>query len=426
MKQQFYLLGQFIALNICFIFLISPAAFAQMVTISGTFINPLGQGVEGAPVIVNGDLLTLSNADGSYSFEVPQGGDYTIAPFYDENTSTGVTTLDLVIIAKHILYVNPLDNPYQIIAADANGSCTLTAIDLVEIRKVILSVVDEFPFNTSWNFFDASYVFPNPEAPCANGIPQTIELLDVQSDQTGIDWMAVKMGDVQGNTTMVGISDEVDQMSPADPALLVLDEQQLKRGAYNTLELPFPEGASYGFQFELKWDPEYLELHHLEKLLEGGEYIFETDNSLKVSWYSADLLKDQGPLANLEFLAKQPGQLSDHIWLSQSTLASEFYGANLEVSPIELYFYQTGDQPILFQNYPNPAAGTTIIPFYLTIDSPVRLSIIDQNGRVIWEKKGNFGIGRHEIVVDGLRESGLFYYRLEVPNHTATKIVLLK
>jgi hypothetical protein len=48
------------------------------------------------------------------------------------------------------------------IAADANNSTTVTALDLVKIRALILYLDDELANNTSWRFVEQDYVFPNP------------------------------------------------------------------------------------------------------------------------------------------------------------------------------------------------------------------------------------------------------------------------
>ena len=76
-----------------------------------------------------------------YTVNASKGGDYL----------NGVTTLDLVIIQRHILGMEVLNDNYKIVAADANNDRKVTAQDLTEIRKVILGVSDRFT-NESWRF----------------------------------------------------------------------------------------------------------------------------------------------------------------------------------------------------------------------------------------------------------------------------------
>lgn len=64
----------------------------------------------------------------------------------------GVTTLDLVLISKHILGLEILDSPFKIIAADANNSGSVTTFDIPAIRKVILGIEPNFPSQLSWRY----------------------------------------------------------------------------------------------------------------------------------------------------------------------------------------------------------------------------------------------------------------------------------
>ncbi|MFN0214537.1 MAG: T9SS type A sorting domain-containing protein [Saprospiraceae bacterium] len=64
----------------------------------------------------------------------------------------GVTTYDLGLISKHILAIEPFENPFQIIAADANNSGSVTTFDIVELRKLILGIHQELPNNNRWRF----------------------------------------------------------------------------------------------------------------------------------------------------------------------------------------------------------------------------------------------------------------------------------
>ena len=101
---------------------------------------------------------------------MPGCQDYTLTPYRNDNPLNGVSTFDLVLISKHILGLDTLDSPYQLIAADANRSGTVTTFDIVQFRKVILGIQDTVPGNTSWRFVDADWVFPDPMAPA--GFPE--------------------------------------------------------------------------------------------------------------------------------------------------------------------------------------------------------------------------------------------------------------
>ncbi|MCB0707764.1 MAG: hypothetical protein KDC34_20760 [Saprospiraceae bacterium] len=146
---------------------------------------------------VNGGAdYSTTDINGLYSFYFPKGFDYILTPLLDVNPTNGVTTYDIVLISQHILDVNLLDSPYKIIAADANHSGTVSTLDIVEIRKVILFLENSFPNNTSWRFVDADYVFPNPLDPWQELFPEWRNYANLNEDDLLADFTAIKIGDV--------------------------------------------------------------------------------------------------------------------------------------------------------------------------------------------------------------------------------------
>ena len=102
----------------------------------------------------------VTGNDGDYAFNnLTNGFDYTVAPSRDEDPLNGVTTYDLVLIKQHILTTNPLNTSYKRIAADVNQSGTITTFDIVQLRQLILLMIDELPNSNSWRFVDADHVF---------------------------------------------------------------------------------------------------------------------------------------------------------------------------------------------------------------------------------------------------------------------------
>ena len=73
--------------------------------------------------------------------------------------------LDLVLIQRHIVGLSELDSPYKVIAADISNDEKLSALDIIELRKVILGVQDEFNSVDSWRFVDAAQEFADVVSP---------------------------------------------------------------------------------------------------------------------------------------------------------------------------------------------------------------------------------------------------------------------
>ena len=177
-------------------------SFSQ-ITVSGTITTHEGDPVEG--VIVNSggtpNQTVTTDSSGFYSFSLPQNEDYTITPFKDDEHLNGVSTLDRVLIEKHVDGTDLLDSPYDIIAADVDKSDSVSIQDTFDLMNLILGITNVYPNNTSWRFVDADFVFANPQDPFSMAFPEVANLNNLNGDITDLDFIAVKIGDV--NSTAI-------------------------------------------------------------------------------------------------------------------------------------------------------------------------------------------------------------------------------
>ena len=144
-----------------------------------------GQAVSGVEVSITNVPMTpdTTNIQGQYSLAgLNKGTGYMVVPFNDLDHREGVSTLDLVLIQKHLLGRAKLNSPYKMIAADANKSGNITAMDLIEIRRLILGINSRFPNNTSWRFVDQGYSFIDPFNPFGHPIPESVWLDSISHD----------------------------------------------------------------------------------------------------------------------------------------------------------------------------------------------------------------------------------------------------
>lgn len=81
----------------------------------------------------------------------------------------------------------------------------------------------------------------------------------------------------------------------------------------------------------------------------------------------------------------------------------------------------------LEQNYPNPFDNTTRIDFYLPSSGSVRFFVMDELGRMIYQKVEDYSIGDHSIHYDaqGLT-SGIYYYGIEKEGKRLMRRMVLK
>jgi surface protein len=144
-------------------------------------------------------LATHTDALGQYRFEgVPLGWDYRILPHADGDDRNGISIVDLTMLRDHLLNgASPwVTTPYGFIGADVNGSGTLTITDLTTLRALLLTAITSFPQSPSWRFVEAAYSFASPLPPWPEPYAESVSLSKLQGDQTGLDFVGIKIGDL--------------------------------------------------------------------------------------------------------------------------------------------------------------------------------------------------------------------------------------
>lgn len=123
------------------------------VHVTGTVTMPNGTPIGNTTFTVKQDnnlVLTANQLD--FYMDATPGLDYDVFPEKLDSLPNGVTTFDMVLITKHILAVDTF-NFWQTLAADINSSGSITAFDLVDLRKWILGLIYIQP---SWIFLSSN------------------------------------------------------------------------------------------------------------------------------------------------------------------------------------------------------------------------------------------------------------------------------
>ena len=84
------------------------------------------------------------------------------------------------------------------IAADVNNSRSISAMDIIQLRKLILGIDKKFSNNRSWRFVSTSYTFPNRLNPWLQSFPEYIFIASWIRGQSA-DFVAIKIGDVNAS-----------------------------------------------------------------------------------------------------------------------------------------------------------------------------------------------------------------------------------
>lgn len=186
--------------------LLCQTLFSQ-VTVSGRVTTTTQIPVAGFAVLATGteNQIAYTNNNGEYSFSLQEGGTYEIKPLdCDDQPLNGVTTYDVVLIFKHLLGTDPLTDPFDLIAADADNSGAVDLQDTTILRKLILGISNDVPAGT-WKFVPKNYVFPDPQNPFSPPYPQSIGIASLSpAGVANADFYAIKIGDLNDSSIPSG------------------------------------------------------------------------------------------------------------------------------------------------------------------------------------------------------------------------------
>ena len=405
-----------------------------VVDVGGAINTENNQQVEGVNVDISGQWsgATLTSTDGFFLFQnLPLGQDITITPEKDDDPVNGVSTYDLVKISRHILGLELLNSPYKIIAADANRSKSVTSFDLVELRRLILSIYTELPQNTSWRFVPKDFTFPNPANPWQTDFPEVISINNLPASLSSADFVAIKVGDVNGSATVNNLQSTEDR-SFAGQLLFELPDSRFAAG--EIVEVPFRARnfAVSGFQFSLHFEADMLEFIALEPGLAAPSNFGFTQAErgiIPVSWneHKTIQMEEGSGLFTLRFRSLRNGSLRNALAIRHEPTPAEAYAernGQMELLDLDLIFEnELQNGPTLYGNVPNPFRKSTSIRFFLPENTNATLTFIDASGRPVKQIQQDFESGIHELTIgkEELSGPGIYYYRLETPGTTAVR-----
>ena len=398
----------------------------SLVSVSGRVTKETGFPLNGVVISCTGLDPDTTGSNGTFSFaDMPSQNDYTLSATKEDDPKNGVTAIDMVYIQSHILGEIPLSSPYRILAADVNGSKTITALDLIFIRQLLLGYVDEFPGGLSWRFVPSAYEFPEPENPFFYEIPESIQLANVQEDVLDQDFIGIKLGDVNLNADGLNDLDERFQLSLP----ILLNDQEFQAGEEVILEVRSGQAIDLlAIQLALGFDSEKL---ILKEGIEVGDKPgtaahfgpLEATRQVSFLWHTEGDLEDPirfeagDSFFKLPFKALKAGNLSEAIFLDEQILRGKAYTIDQQFD-IELNFkavYLEIEPETKVSVFPNPTTG----PFKLELNMPthaeVQIELLNSNGQLIKSllSGSRMGKGNQQIDFDlsGL-ESGTYYLRV--------------
>jgi hypothetical protein len=376
--------------------------------------------------------FSMTNEQGEFIFnELEMKNNYNIIPSKNDEFLNGISTLDLVLIQRHILGIKKLDSPYKIIAADANDDHKISASDLVILRKLILGLYDQIPNGKHWKFVDKSQQFSDLNAPFPYN--KNIGMEALSHSVSNADFIAVKVGDV--NSSFQNARNNINAENRTKNTI-AYSNTALKAG--QEIAIPFEindKTALIGLQLAMQFDNSKYEFIGVtsDDVNLNDENVFTENDKINLSFSSTnEIIHSTGNLFKLVFKAKKDVDANEFIKINRASISSEVYemeNNEIVASPINLEMRGNNINSSfeLFQNSPNPFNSNTMIGFTLPEASEVNFKVYDYNGTVLKEIKKFYDKGYNSIDlnVSELNKTGILFYQLDSRTHSAIKKMIV-
>ncbi len=402
--------------------------------ISGTLRTESFDLVENVQVTAYSYLMevnkqVISTNQGEYfATQLPKGAGYKVKANKNDDLRNGISTLDLVLIQRHILGLEDLDSPYKIIASDINNDGRVKASDLLSLRKVILGIINEFPNDqTSWRFIPKETTFADASDPFP--FAEEINIGQLNNSSISNDMTAVKIGDVNDNAVTNLKSNGMIENRSTYTMSFEVEDTNVKEG--DRIYLPvYANGIEnmIGYQFTMNTNASELVGVEANQLDVSSENIGKYDGLVTMSWSSIEstIINAEEPLFTLILDVTDDTKVSEILSINSDVVAAEAYDAEYEIYNVELNTRTSSISEgkfAVFQNRPNPFMESTNINFYLPEAMDVELTITDVAGRHIFRNITAFGAGKQniEIKYSDLGTTGILYYTIKAGAYTATK-----
>ncbi len=416
-------------------------------TISGTIFSEDMETVGKATVNATGSSSQsyLTGMDGSFSFVVNAGDSITITPSKNNDSipNNGITTFDIIMIQRQILAIQPLplNTPYKILSADVNGSSTVSTLDIVLMRSVILAKTTSFPGGKLWAFVPDDYVFPSPDTPYNHPASRTIA--SVNSNLNSQDFIGMKLGDVNNNwdpsTPKAGTVGEVQ---------FAMDDRAAMPGEEIVVPVKVKDFRNVtGYQFTMSWNPEVLDfVEAASKTLNGYFGTTHIDRGFLTTSWNDEMTKgisldENAVVFELKFKAVGAIGTSSEIKIGSELTVSEAYNGNLDFLEVNSTnsTVKVGNAtsrntqhatPITLSVQPNPFTNSTRITFEIPKEEMITIVIYDVHGKAVKHLHAKYQAGLNETEWNGSDDagnslsSGVYHVRVMASGFAASKKII--
>ncbi len=410
--------------------------------IAGSIKHPTAGAIANVTATLTNGAITSSKltSGGNYQFDcLSADSGYTIRPSKNNDVikSNGISTIDLLFIQSHILGKVVLNSPYKVIAADVNNSGDVTTIDLLLLKRVILTIDTSFTGKRLWAFVDSSYSFPNPLKPFP--YKDSIRITNPSSNAVEQSFVGVKLGDVNydWNPATLGVRKE------SQP--LVLEYQPIAATAQSSqIRIPIKVNRFdqlLGLQFTLHFDASEYSFARIDNNMLQLDYgtNHSSEGAITFLWTDKQL---------------QPITLADGTTILELVLNKRNGGTAtppvLQISsshtPIEAWDEKYSQHNILLKTTnaiteaettldsytlsPNPADADVFLTLKVSSSKTVRVTVSNAAGQKVKELSINATKGQsiHALPLRGDKglAAGMYYVDVQGMDSRSVKKLLIR
>lgn len=379
--------------------------------------------------LIGEEVAYEMTSQGAYAFpEMPNGGSYVVDPIKNDDVSNGVSTLDLVLIQRHVIGLQDLEGAHNILAADVNNDEMVSAIDIVELRKVILGVSDNFSNNDSWRFVDANFTFNDPTDPWATVIPESYGINNL-SENMIIDFTAIKVGDVNNSVELANATSTSAEVRSNETLSMIADMTNATDGDIASIPVYADanttlSGAQMTFNLGAGVTFAAIESGSINITNQNVGLRFVDRGIVTLSWDNTDGVQIKAGEVLFNIVVEATTYDNNTIAVTSDITKAEAFNTNYEVMNVELSIRNSaGEGFALMQNTPNPFNNFTEISFNLPKAMNATLTVYDVNGRTLKTISSQYDQGNNTIRLEKseLGASGVLYYQLQAGDFTANR-----
>lgn len=368
----------------------------------------------------------LTDTLGAYGYvQAEMGGTYLLTPYRDGDDLNGLNASDLARLNDHLLGRAPFSSPFQLIAADLNGSGTVDGEDLTILLKIMLGITTSLEESPSWRFVDANYEYPNVANPWEEGLPESIRVDSIIHNHDSLEFYGIKVGDVNYSLNLNEESTTVDERNQGPAFGLMVTSRDLQLNESFQVDLTGQGIPIVGGQLSFTYDPNLLEIGAIPSYWSEFVVIDEATGSIRMA-----LLVDTDDLQlSIPFRSKYSGKLSQSFALD-SNHPNVVVDDQYHVHPVALQFEtRLAEDWLLRPSYPNPFRQATTFELNLTKESLVTLEVFNLSGQRLLEQNSTLppGFNQLRIKAEDVAQEGILWYKISVDGDARTgKMVLMK